>query len=371
MKNPLYALLSFLVLSVQGCIAPGVQAQIKLEPLITGLERIVFLTHANDERLFIVEQGGTIRIVENNILLQQPFLDITDLTRSGGERGLLGLAFHPDYKTNGYFFVNYTDTSGNTQIVRYQVSENPNQANPNSAKTILSVQQPYGNHNGGMIAFGADGFLYIGMGDGGSSGDPQNHAQNLNSLLGKILRIDVDQGDPYSIPSDNPFVIQTNARPEIWSYGWRNPWRFSFDRDTGDLWVGDVGQGAYEEISFQALGEGGGNYGWRIMEGKHCYRAQTCARDNFIEPLFEYEHDLGASVTGGYRYRGQDLAELNNAYVYGDFVSGRIWLASENKGNWNSKELLDTHFNISSFGEDARGELYLLDYKGVLYKFQE
>jgi glucose/arabinose dehydrogenase len=346
------------------------QAQIKLEPLITGLERIVLLTHAQDERLFIVEQVGRIRIFENNLLQPSPFLDISNLTKSGGERGLLGLAFHPNYQDNGYFFVNYTDTQGNTQIARYQVSENPNQADPESAKIILSIDQPYGNHNGGMIAFGPEGFLYIGMGDGGSGGDPQNYAQNLNSLLGKLLRIDVNS-DTYSIPDDNPFVGQENIRPEIWSYGWRNPWRFGFDRQTGDLWAGDVGQGSYEEISFQLAGQGGGNYGWRIMEGMHCYMPKDCQQDDLIKPLFEYSHREGSSITGGYRYRGTSLPDLQGAYIFGDFSSGRIWMGTEDNGKWEKTELMDTDFNISSFGEDASGELYLLDYKGVVYSVRD
>ncbi len=348
-----------------------VQAQITLEPLVTGLERIVYLTHAQDTRLFIVEQAGRIRIFENNLLQPQVFLDISHLTKAGGERGLLGLAFHPNYQDNGFFFVNYTDTNGDTQIARYQVSDIPNQANPDSGKIILSIDQPYGNHNGGMIAFGKDGYLYIGMGDGGSGGDPQNHAQNLDSLLGKILRIDVDNGDPYTVPSDNPFVNQENAQPEIWSYGWRNPWRFSFDRQTGDLWVGDVGQGSYEEISFQASGQSGDNYGWRIMEGTYCYKPKDCTKDNLIQPIFEYGHSEGSSITGGYRYRGESIPNLQGAYVFGDFASGRLWIGQENNGSWQSTEVLDTDYNISSFGEDASGELYLLDYKGVVYQIRE
>jgi glucose/arabinose dehydrogenase len=347
------------------------QAQVTFEPVITGLERIVFLTHAHDERLFIVEQMGRIRVFENNVLRPEPFLDISTLTKAGGERGLLGLAFHPDYQENGFFFVNYNDSNGDTQIVRYQVSDNPNVANPNSAKTILSIDQPYGNHNGGMIAFGLDGYLYIGMGDGGSGGDPQNHAQNLNSLLGKMLRIDVNNADPYAIPADNPFVNQDEARPEIWSYGWRNPWRFSFDRQTGDLWTGDVGQGSYEEISLQRAGQGGGNYGWRIMEGSHCYKPKDCQKDNLILPLFEYNHSQGSSITGGYRYRGNLAPSLSGNYIYGDFSSGRIWIANKNNGVWQTTELIDSNFNISSFGEDAHGELYLLDYKGVVYSIRE
>jgi glucose/arabinose dehydrogenase len=368
-----YVYLSLISLAfiVQGCIAPSAEAQVGLEPAITGLERIVFLTHAYDERLFIVEQKGYIRIFANNALQPEPFLDISTLTKAGGERGLLGLAFHPDYQTNGYFFVNYTDANGDTQIVRYQVSDNPNLANPESAKTILRVDQPYGNHNGGMMAFGLDGYLYIGMGDGGSGGDPQNYAQNLNSLLGKMLRIDVDKGDPYAIPSDNPFVNQNDARPEIWSYGWRNPWRFSFDRETGDLWVGDVGQGSYEEISFQAAGQGGGNYGWRIMEGFHCYKPKNCQQDKLIQPLLEYSHSQGSSVTGGYRYRGAQLEHLQGAYLFGDFASGKIWMATERNSQWEYAELINTNFNISSFGEDASGELYMLDYKGVVYSIRD
>ncbi len=359
----LLSLLFFLSLSVQ--------AQFTLEPIITGLERIVFLTHAQDERLFIVEQAGHVRIFEKNLLQPEPFLDISHLTKAGGERGLLGLAFHPDYPKNGFFFVNYNDINGDTQIARYQVSDNPNLANPDSGKIILSIDQPYGNHNGGMIAFGKDRYLYIGMGDGGSGGDPQNHAQNLNSLLGKMLRLDVNNGDPYAVPSDNPFVEQENTLPEIWSYGWRNPWRFSFDRETGDLWVGDVGQGSYEEISFQASGQGGSNYGWRIMEGTHCYKPKDCNKGSLVQPLFEYSHSEGSSITGGYRYRGNLLPSLQGKYLFGDFASGRLWIGQENNGSWQSSEVLDTNYNISSFGEDASGELYVLDYKGVVYTFKD
>ncbi len=356
-----------LVSCVQANTPPGLE-DLTLTPLVNGLQQPLFVTHApgDSERLFVLEQVGRVRVVQAGELLAEPLLDIGGLITCCGERGLLGLAFHPNYSENGYFFVNYTDSNGTTQIVRYKATNNV--ADPDSAKTILSVQQPHSNHNGGMIAFGPDGYLYIGMGDGGSGGDPDNNGQNLDSLLGKMLRLDVDNGDPYAIPEGNPFVSE-NARGEIWSYGWRNPWRFSFDKGTGDMWVGDVGQEQIEEISFQAAGQSGGNYGWRLMEGLHCYDpGSDCNDGSLVLPVLEYPHSEGASVTGGYRYRGSAIPELQGIYIYGDFTNGKLWLASEQEGVWQAALWQDSNMNISSFGEDANGELYVVDYNGAIYQ---
>jgi glucose/arabinose dehydrogenase len=369
-------LTSLCVVSLAACVdnakanTPPAPEGLTLTPIVSGLEQPIFVTAApgDSERLFVLEQIGRIRIVQNGEVVAEPLLDLTELTEAGGERGLLGLAFHPAYQENGYFFVNYTDGNGDTQVVRYQASHNV--ADPNSAKAILSVKQPHSNHNGGMIAFGPDGYLYIGMGDGGDGGDPDNYGQNLNSLLGKILRIDVDHGDPYAVPQDNPFVGQENTRPEIWSYGWRNPWRFSFDRETGDLWAGDVGQNAIEEISFQAAGQSAGNYGWRLMEATQCFNPrENCNDGSLVLPVLEYSHSEGASVTGGYRYRGNAIPDLQGTYIYGDFTNGKIWIATEQDGAWTSAEWQDSEANISSFGEDANGELYVVDYNGTIYQF--
>lgn len=349
-------------------------AQFNLTPVASNLTQPLFLTYAPDGsgRLFILEQPGRIRIVQNGRLVAEPFLDIAAQVSCCGERGLLGLAFHPDYKSNGLFFINYTNSSGNTVIARYKVSSNPNRADTGSAQVLLTIEQPYANHNGGMVAFGPDGYLYIGMGDGGNGGDPQNNAQNLGSLLGKILRIDVNksQGNrAYTVPQDNPFVNRQGARPEIWSYGWRNPWRFSFDRETGDLWVADVGQNKWEEVHFQpASSKGGENYGWRLMEGNHCYNPTDCNKNGLVLPVLEYDHGEGQSITGGYRYRGKAIPALQGMYIYADYVSGRIWGASPKGNAWEAKELRKTDLRISSFGEDEGGELYVIDHAGTVYK---
>jgi glucose/arabinose dehydrogenase len=338
-----------------------------LRRIVSGLERPVYLTHAGDTtgRLFVVEQSGRIRILQNGALLADPFLDLTDLVNdSGNEQGLLGLAFHPDYAANGLFFVNYTDANGDTAVVRYSVSADPNRADPASAKMILQVAQPFPNHNGGDLAFGPDGYLYIGLGDGGSAGDPQGNGQNLKALLGKLLRIDVNPGDPYGIPPDNPFVGHPEARPEIWAYGLRNPWRYSFDRATGDLYIADVGQNAYEEIDYQPAGsQGGENYGWNFMEGAHPFKGQAPA--GLTAPVAEYSHQVGGcSVTGGYVYRGPSLPALNGVYLYGDYCSGQVWALYRSGSSWENVALLNAFFTISSFGEDANGEVYVLDHGG-------
>jgi glucose/arabinose dehydrogenase len=351
---------------------PPVPEGLTLQPFLSDLELPVFITSVpgEDDKQFVVEKVGRVRLVRNGELQEQPVLDIQDLVSTGNEQGLLGLAVHPDYQNNGYIYVNYTDNEGqsqDTQIVRYTVTDDV--ADRDSAKLILSVDQPHSNHNAGMLTFGSDGYLYIVMGDGGSGGDPYGHGQNMESLLGKMLRIDVNSGDPYSIPDDNPFVGQDGVRPEIWTFGWRNPWRFSFDRDTGDMWLGDVGQDKYEEISFQAAGQGGGNYGWRCREALHEYdMSQNCDGKEFIDPVIEYDHSNGASVTGGYVYRGSAIPELQGRYIYGDFTSGKIWFASQTDNSVVTTEWQDTDLNISSFGEDANGEIFVIDYSGTIYR---
>lgn len=341
---------------------------VTFEPVVTGLEDPVAITNAGDSRLFITLQAGRIMIHDGTRLLPTPFLDIQTIVRSGNERGLLGLAFHPRYSENGFFFVNYTDLNGHTVVARYRVSADPNRADPNTRKQILFIEQPFANHNGGEIQFGPDGYLYVGMGDGGSSGDPGNRAQSLNNLLGKMLRIDVDNGDPYAIPPANPFVNDTAARAEIWASGLRNPWRFSFDRDTGDLWIADVGQGQWEEVDFQpAASIGGENYGWRRLEGTHCFNPSTnCDSGNLVLPVIEYNHSTGGcSVTGGYVYRGVRYPRLRGLYIYGDYCSGKVWSAVRNTaGLATIRDLSDTTFFISAFGEDFLGELYLADHNG-------
>jgi len=349
---------------------------IKAEPVITGLSSPVDITHAGDGsgRLFIVLQGGRIVIFDGVQILSPPFLDITSLVSSGGERGLLGAAFHPNYVGNGFFYVSYTDTTGDSVIARYSVSLDPNLAGPASGGIILTIPQPFSNHNGGQLHFGPDGYLYIGVGDGGSGGDPQNNGQDLGTLLGKILRIDVDSGLPFTIPPDNPFVGIVGAREEIWSYGLRNPWRFSFDRLTGDMFIGDVGQGSWEEVDFQpANSTEGENYGWRLMEGNSCFNPATnCNNGTLTLPILVYNHSVGCSVTGGYLYRGSKNPNLNGLYLYGDFCTGLIWGAQEDGlGGWNTTVLLDTNFSISTFGEDESGEIYfahLSATNGAIYK---
>jgi uncharacterized repeat protein (TIGR01451 family) len=333
----------------------------------SGLDHPVLVTHAGDSssRLFILEQPGQIKIVQNGVVQSSPFLDLRSKVSYGGEQGLLGLAFHPDYPANGFFYVNYTRLGdGATLVERYQVSSNPNLASPGSAFQILVIPQPYGNHNGGQLAFGPDGKLYIGMGDGGSGGDPQNFAQNLDSLLGKMLRIDVDSALPYGIPSDNPFVGKAGA-DEIWALGLRNPWRFSFDRQTGDLWIGDVGQNVWEEVDFQPSGVGGLNYGWRCYEGTHAYNLNPPCPGVLTTPVAEYSHSEGQSVTGGTVYRGKRFPALTGVYFYADFSQGKIWSLQKTGSTWGAPALLlDTPFAISSFGEDEDGEVYIADYYG-------
>lgn len=350
-------------------------ASIGLRLVADGLDRPLAITHAGDGsgRLFIVEQVGRIRVLDGSALAPTPFLDITPLVSCCQERGLLGLAFHPDYEVNGQFYVNYTDRSGDTRIVRYIVTPDPSLADPGSATVLLAIEQPFANHNGGQLAFGPDGYLFIAVGDGGSGGDPFDNGQNGFSLLGKILRLDVDAGTPYAIPVDNPFRFDPGARDEVWATGLRNPWRFSFDRLTGDLFIADVGQNAWEEVNFEPVtSAGGNNYGWRRMEGSHCFDPSAgCAEERFVLPILEYSHAEGCSVTGGFRYRGSQIPELFGIYVFGDFCSGRIWSATvDEAGLWTRSELLGTSLAISSFGEDEAGELYVVDLGGAVYRFE-
>ncbi|MCI0436987.1 MAG: PQQ-dependent sugar dehydrogenase [Gemmatimonadetes bacterium] len=323
-----------------------------------------------DARLFVVEQAGRIRIVRDAQLLQQPFLDITDIVGSGGERGLLSVAFHPAFVTNGLFFVNYTDRAGATRIERYRVSADPERADRGSAKLLLTIAQPFANHNGGLIAFGPDGNLWIGMGDGGSRDDPQGNGQNPATLLGAMLRINVDAGDPYAIPADNPFVSVGGARPEIWAIGLRNPWRFAFDRSTGELYIADVGQEDWEEVNAAPVTAAGLNYGWNTMEGRHCFRTVTCNTAGLTLPVLEYGHGEGCSITGGHVYRGAALPFLRGHFVYGDYCGG--WVRSfrrTDSGVADAREWpLGSLGRILSFGEDVGGELYVMTDAGRVYR---
>ncbi len=351
---------------LMAALPPLESLTIKLVPLANGFTKPTFVTHAGDgsNRLFVVEQAGRILTTKNGAVNPTPFLDIVSIVGSdANEQGLLSVAFHPNYRSNGYFFVDYTNKQGDTVIARYTVSDNPEAANPNSAKILLTIDQPYDNHNGGQLVFGPDGYLYIGMGDGGAGGDPHNNGQTLSTLLGKILRVEVDNGDPYGIPRDNPFINTGGAQPEIWSYGWRNPWRFSFDRTSGDMYIADVGQSQYEEVHVElADTPGGQNYGWRLMEGFHCFDPADCdpASQGLMLPVAEYDHTQGCSITGGYVYRGQQYPALTGIYFYADYCSGNIWgLRREADGDWSQVQLLASGQTISSFGEDEAGEIYL------------
>ena len=352
------------------CTSLATANELALEQVADGLPQPTAVTHAGDGsgRLFVVLQGGRIVIVEDGRVLSEPFLDIRGLISAGGERGLLDVAFHPDYAQNGTFFVNYTDTSGDTVVARYRISNDPNRADPASGSVVLTVGQPRGNHNGGQTRFGPDGYLYIALGDGGGGGDPYGNGQDLTTLLGALLRLDVDTAEPYAVPADNPFVHDPEARDEIWAYGLRNPWRFSFDRETGDLWIADVGQGAWEEINLQPAGSAGGeNYGWNIMEGTHCFpQGTSCDTDGLVLPVITYANGSGnCSVTGGYRYRGEALVDLQGRFIFGDYCSGTIWGASQGTdGGWTFETLLDTGFRIATFGEGETGELYVADHGG-------
>ena len=343
-----------------------------------GLSFPIDLTNAGDGtgRMFILEKQGDVRVVSGGQLQSTPFLDIRDRVRSSGsEQGLLGIAFSPDFKQNGYFYVDYIDLNGNTVISRFSAdptaSPSSQAGDPASEKIILTVEQPYSNHNGGHIIFGPDGYLYIGMGDGGSAGDPKGNGQNLNTLLGKMLRIDVNHGDPYSIPAGNPFANSSGGLPEIWAYGLRNPWQFSFDPLTGDLYIGDVGQDNWEEIDYLPSGYSAlpANFGWSLMEGDHPYKPIQNMPADLISPVAEYSHAYGCSVTGGDVYRGKSLAAFYGIYLYSDYCSGTVWgLIHEPDGSWQNQTLFETGVNVTGFGTDENGELYFVSKQGGLYE---
>ena len=336
----------------------------------------VDIANAEDGRLFIVERDGIIRVVANDPTSTSApiFLDISDRVSAGGETGLLGLAFHPNYAQNGFFYVNYThDQDGTlvTRIARYQVSGNPNVADPNSEFIVLTVAQPFRNHNAGDLAFGPDGYLYVPLGDGGSGGDPDNRAQNLDDLLGKILRLDVDNVSPgknYAIPANNPFVGRAGL-DEIWAYGLRNPWRISFDRQTADLYIADVGQNGWEEVDFQpADSPGGENYGWRLKEGTHCYNpGSNCDPGGLTEPIHEYGHENGrCSITGGFVYRGQQYPTLQGWYLFADYCTGELFGLAP--GSHQPTPFVNTDSSITTFGEDSSGELLFATIGGSIYR---
>ncbi|UCD25436.1 MAG: PQQ-dependent sugar dehydrogenase [Gemmatimonadota bacterium] len=348
--------------------------EVELIGVASGLSSPVHLTApVGDSRLFIVEKVGRVRIVSGGQLLNTPFLDVSSLVSNGGEQGLLSMAFHPDYASNGYFYIYYTDNNGDTRVARYSVSAgNANVADPTSDKVIFALPQPYGNHNGGLIAFGTDGMLYIGLGDGGGGGDPDGHGQNLGTLLGSLLRIDVDSGDPYGIPADNPFVGNAAALDEIWAYGLRNPWRYSFDAEQGAIYIADVGQNDWEEINVESDMVGGVNYGWNVMEGASCFNAASCNQSGLHIPVLEYANGSeGCAVVGGFVYRGDAINGLGGTYFYSDNCAG--WIRSFDLEFGQAARLsqwdLGNIGNVLSFGEDGEGELYVLSANGNVYKF--
>jgi glucose/arabinose dehydrogenase len=349
--------------------------QLAIAPVAEGFERPTHVTHAGDDsgRLFVVEQAGVIWVLRDGQRLQAPLLDIRSIVGSeGNEQGLLSVAFHPDFAANGRFFVNYTDRGGSTVVAEYAATGDS--ADPQSARVLLTIPQPAANHNGGLLKFGPDGMLYIGMGDGGRAGDPWGNGQNPQELLGKLLRIDVDGGEPYAVPADNPFVQQQNGRVEIWAWGLRNPWRFSFDRLTGDLYIADVGQNAFEEVHFQAAGAGGGaNYGWNTFEGNSCFSGSNCNAEGFVAPVAVYAHsEGGCSITGGYVYRGTAFPNLNGLYIYSDYCTGNVWALRGDATGWQNRLVTRFSINPSSFGEDEAGELYVVDGEGgVVYRVVE
>ncbi|MBI2077374.1 MAG: PQQ-dependent sugar dehydrogenase [Euryarchaeota archaeon] len=363
------------------------QGSYKLTKVVDGLVRPLYVTHAGDGsgRVFIVEQRGVVHVLKNGLLLPTPFLDISALvTTQGNEQGLLGLAFYPDYATSGRFIVDYSRSAsgtenGDTVVARYKVTSNPDVADPASAEVLLTIDQPQSNHNGGLVKFGPDGMLYIASGDGGGADDDdaghdpvQGNGQSLETLLGKLLRIDVSGEGPYKIPADNP-SLGANAKKEIWAYGLRNPWRFSFDRATGDLFIADVGQLLWEEIDYQPkASKGGENYGWRVWEGSHLWRPGTALVGD-TKPVAEYPHGTGhCSITGGYVYRGPKVPALQGFYLVGDYCTGQLWTLVKQNAEWRLAELQDTPYLISSFGEDEAGELYLTHHAttdGAVYRF--
>jgi glucose/arabinose dehydrogenase len=358
-----------------GTAPPPGAVDVHLEQVATGLNFPVLVTAApgDNRRLFIVEKGGTVRILKDGVLLPSPFIDLSSRVTTGSEQGLLGMAFHP---TDGRVVLSFTvpgpTGGGRSQISTFTTGPNPDVLDPASEQLVLVVDQPFTNHNGGHVAFGPDGYLYAGFGDGGSGGDPQGHGQNRNDLLGSLLRLDLDHGLPYTVPASNPFVGQANMRGELWNWGLRNPWRFSFDRANGNLYIADVGQDTWEEVDVQPAGSAGGeNYGWNTMEGSHCFGSSTCPRTGLLLPVIEYGHGDGCSITGGHVYRGQAIPALADTYFYGDFCGG--WVrsivyqggAATDRKSWPT---LDTQGQITSFGEDARGEVYVVLAGGTIYR---
>ncbi|HET7233613.1 MAG TPA: PQQ-dependent sugar dehydrogenase [Longimicrobium sp.] len=350
---------------------PPTTTGIQLVEVARGLEQPLYVTApANDQRLFVVEQTGRIRIIQNGAVLPTPFLDVSSKITSGGERGLLSVAFHPSYASNGFFYVYYTDLNGNTRVERHHATPASNTADAASGQLVLAQAQPFANHNGGLLMFGPDGKLYVGLGDGGSGGDPQGNGQNPATLLGKILRLDVDAAQPYAIPSSNPYAGQTGKRGEIWITGVRNPWRFAFDRDSGLLYVADVGQNQWEEVNVVPAATGGQNLGWNLMEGMHCYNSTGCVQQGLTLPVLEYSHDDGCSITGGFVYRGSAVPGLRGHYFYADYCKG--WVRSF---RWTGSAVADAKQwevgdlgNVTSFGEDAARELYVTTSSGRVLK---
>ena len=353
-------------------------AKVKLTPFESGFKLPVYLANAGDGsgRIFVVEKAGRIKVIKDGQTLEAPFLDIVHEVRSkDSECGLLSVAFHPRYKENGRFFVNYTDLEGDTIISEFHAAQDSDRTDSAGERIILKIKQPARNHNGGQIQFGPDGYLYIGMGDGGFFGDPSGNSQNMDTLLGKMLRIDVDGGRPYRIPADNPFKDISGARPEIWAYGLRNPWRFSFDSETGDMYIADVGEGRWEEVDFQPGGSRGGqNYGWNLLEGSYEFKLPDGYDTRGLTfPVVEYSHDEGCSVTGGYVYRGKTSPGINGTYFFSDYCRGQLWGLRQKTGDsWEWAEFLKTGLSVSSFGEDEAGELYIIDFgKGDIYRIAE
>ncbi len=345
---------------------------LRLVVAVDGFGQPLFMTGApGDARLFVVEQPGRIRWIEAGRPSREVFLDLTDRVRAGGERGLLGLAFHPGFATNGWLFVNYTDHSGNTQVVRFTASGDRHTVDRATAKRILSVDQPFANHNGGMVAFGPDGMLYVGMGDGGSGGDPFGNAQNPRRLLGKMLRLDVDHGEPYAIPNGNPYKTRPrDGAPEVWALGLRNPWRFSFDFAARRVIIGDVGQNQWEEMDVADAGRAALNFGWNVREGAHRYGLPRLRPADLVEPAVEYGHDDGCSVTGGYAYRGRAIPGLAGTIFFSDYCRG--WLRSFRWDGARASDLREwsvgTLGSVTSFGQDSEGELYVLTHEGRIWK---
>jgi glucose/arabinose dehydrogenase len=374
MKTSYFILITLLSLALNGSQCQTGDSGNNLIIFASGLNRPVCIANAGDSRLFVVDQTGYIYIIDSQGNVNpQAFLDIHDRVLSGGEQGLLGLAFHPQYADNGYFYVYYIGEEDSVHISRFETEPgNPDLADSLSEREILTFAHPYTNHNGGDLHFGPDDYLYIGTGDGGSAGDPENRAQNLSEYLGKMLRIDVNEGDPYAIPPSNPFITDINAREEIWAYGLRNPWRFSFDRLTGDLWIGDVGQNAIEEIDLQmASSAGGENYGWRCYEGNQEYNTTGCASPEFYKfPIYTYLHNPECSITGGYVYRGNSTSPYYGQYFFADYCSDWIWSLHLVAGKWESIEYGQFPGNdFSAFGEDVSGQIYIAGLTtGIIYR---